>query len=750
MKHFFKSLFGSNFQQHNNETTTVANESVAEPNDIYITDSPINNLEQDRFKRWPFAQRIAQTIASRSDPSSIVIGIYGPWGDGKTTVLNLIEQCLKESPNIICVKFNPWRFTDEASLIKGFFQTLAEAIEKSIKSASENVGEWLDRYSSGLTAFSLTFGGVFQVNPAQGIQGLGKGLSFVELEELKKRLELLLKNEGKRVVILIDDIDRLDKNEIQAVFKLVKLSADFEYTAYILAFDEEMVAAALSEKYGSGDIKAGRNFLEKIIQVPLNLPKADRVALLEYCIKGIEEVLNDTDIQIYEEQFRYHFFKHFVDGLEIRLKTPRMAKRYVNALAFSLPILKGEVNLPDLMLVEGMRIFYPILYDVVKNNSDIFSSSPFSYENIEQLKQRSLEAINRGLQGLTVNETEAAKSLLKALFPRLNRTGILGNTDYVSDWRGEWDIEQRVSSAHYFNRFFSYSISDNDIPDQELISFLSQIENNSVEEIVTSIRRLIGEQRTPIFVLKLNSRIGKLSSLASQNLALAISQVGDVFPNDNTFLTNAFSSPEILISNLLKNIDNNENKVNTAKQVVLQANHISFAIKCFRWLVPMREDQRIELPLSAAQGCVVGEAFAQKIKELSQASPLYLQFPEDALSLIYVWSRWGSEEEVKHYLLETLSSNSQNAVEFLKCYLPTQWSSVHYGARKGDFERSHYDDLAKLVDPDLIYNLIGNIYGSVLNDPKYDSDNPKRSLDEKVINQFAVIHQIVTRGTGNN
>lgn len=340
----FKPRFGNNSQQQKNETTTVVDESVAEPIGLYTADSPISNPGQDKFKRLLFAQRIAQTIASRSDSSSIVIGIYGPWGNGKTTVLNFIEQNLNNSPNIVCIKFNPWRFTDEASLIQGFFQTLADGLGKSITSNGKKIANWLEEYSEILVPISFTLGGIVKFEPGKSIQSTAKIFSSTKLEALKKNLEKVLKDEAKRIVILMDDIDRLDKNEIQTVFKLVKLSADFEYTAYILAFDEEMVAAALSEKYGSGDIKEGRKFLEKIIQVPLNLPQVNRLALLEYCIKGIEEVLKDTNIQFSEEEFRYHFFDHFVDGLEIRLKTPRMAKRYMNALAFSLPILKGEVN----------------------------------------------------------------------------------------------------------------------------------------------------------------------------------------------------------------------------------------------------------------------------------------------------------------------------------------------------------------------------------------------------------------------
>jgi hypothetical protein len=190
----------------------------------------------------------------------------------------------------------------------------------------------------------------------------------------------------------------------------------------------------------------------------------------------------------------------------------------------------------------------------VKNNSDIFSVSPFTY-NGEDYKQRSLEIINKGIQGLTTDEGEAAKNLLKALFPCLNQTGILGNINYLSSgWRGEWDIEQRASSSHYFSRFFSYSISDNDISDQEITSFLSQIEDQSVETTISNIHQIVGEQRADLFILKLNTRIEKLSSSSSKNLALAISQSGDIFSKEKTFLSKYLSRAERLIGKLVENI----------------------------------------------------------------------------------------------------------------------------------------------------------------------------------------------------
>src|SRR5262249_50643211 len=126
-------------------------------------------------------------------------------------------------------------------------------------------------------------------------------LSSVELEELKIRVEAILKEAGKRVVVLMDDIDRLDKNEIQTVFRLVKLVADFHNTAYVLAFDAEMVASALRERYSSRDLEAGQNFLEKIIQVPLDLPQIPRSSLRAFCFDILNTVLRDAEITLSED-----------------------------------------------------------------------------------------------------------------------------------------------------------------------------------------------------------------------------------------------------------------------------------------------------------------------------------------------------------------------------------------------------------------------------------------------------------------
>lgn len=85
----------------------------------YLADTPLDASGEDRFQRWPFARRVARVIAQRSDPESIVIGVNEAWDEGKTTVLNFISEEIAEHEHVVCFRFNPWRFPDEARLIRG-------------------------------------------------------------------------------------------------------------------------------------------------------------------------------------------------------------------------------------------------------------------------------------------------------------------------------------------------------------------------------------------------------------------------------------------------------------------------------------------------------------------------------------------------------------------------------------------------------------------------------------------------------
>ena len=357
-------------------------------------DRPLSNREEDRLNRAAFADRIATILAAQPEGSGVVVGVYGPWGDGKTTVLNLLRATLADDDAIVVRDFNPWRITDPDSMFRGFFSTLAEAVGASLPTFLERVRANAGRWSWCLRWITWPLGLVFK--SAETVDTLfarfGKIAQegdSVRLEQLRDRVVHLLRRSRKRIVILIDDIDRLDKHETHTLFRLIKACTDFPNVCYVLAFDDTAVSKAIGERYAGGDELAGRSFLEKIVQVPLQLPVAARQDLRSLCFARVDRALSAAGIELTEDQVG-EFVAGFDRGVLIRLTTPREANRFGNGLMFALPPLAGETNPVDHLLVQALRSFYPSVYEVVRANHDAFSGVEEDLPGVETREVRAV------------------------------------------------------------------------------------------------------------------------------------------------------------------------------------------------------------------------------------------------------------------------------------------------------------------------------------------------------------------------
>jgi predicted KAP-like P-loop ATPase len=708
----------------------------------YSADQPIRTKDEDRFNRWPFAKRIAETLAARRDASSLVIAVYGPWGDGKTSTLLLMEEALAAHPHVVAVRFNPWHFDSEDRLLRGFFATLAGALGKSLPTRKEELGRLLDRYGGLLSLASVSIAGVIQLNPGAAAKGLGEALSTVELDELRKRLEAILEESGKRIVVLIDDIDRLDRREIQALFRLVKLSAGFAHTSYVLAFDDEIVAASLGERYGAGGAESGRAFLEKIVQVPLHLPPPDEIALRQLAFDGVNEALRLSGISISEEQGEA-FVRHFVDGLEPKMSTPRHAKLYGNGLLFALPILKGEVNPVDQMLIEGIRIFYPHLYDAIRANPEYLLKAGREATRDPAFKQRAKECIERALEADGVDDKDTVRArLLEVLFPRLK--AIFGNTSYGSDWDGRWEREQRVCAEPYFHRYFRYGIPPGDIGDLEVAALLEVARGGEAAEVDRRLAQMAEKGGMRRLVPKLRRLEETVEPAAARALALAICRQGGLVPRERAMLIPdwTFSQGAILVMRLASRIPAGAEREALARQAVETAEPLPFAFECVKWFRKGDETPETERVISAECEEELGRLVAARIRLGAQEEPLYKTFGADAPRLLLLWNKYGEPGEVGEYLKQQMERDASEVDVLLGTFVGRAWGLESGLSHKADLERDNYDAIAKLVDPEFIVAKLKAKYGSELDAPEYrlGDDGP---YELRLAHQFVYVHQHV-------
>jgi hypothetical protein len=658
-----------------------------------------------------------------------------------------MAEYLKTNRGVVLFRFNPWLFESSDSLLGGFFKNLADALGRSLPTFKEKVGGILRKYGalfSGIRVPILDAAGT-AIDPGASAKALGDAIASPGPEEMRQRVEEFLREAQKRIVILIDDVDRMDRNEIQALFKLIKLSADFPYTAYVLAFDDRMVAEALGERYAAGGVEAGRSFLEKIVQVPLHLPPGDQLSLRKLTFEGVDAAVRSGGVELTEEHVQA-FVRHFVDGLEIRLNTPRQARRYANALTFALPILKGDVHPVDQMLIEGLRVFYPALYAVVRDNPDLMlKGGQRGGRSDEQLKKRTQETIAKGLEGLTPAEAEAAKDLLQVLFPRLE--SIFGNVFYGSDFEDRWAREQRVASEWYFARYFSYGVPPEDISDLTIQRLVDDMKGASIEGADRALDAVLGRGSVKRFIAKLRRQARHVDQASAAPLARALARRGRDFRHDEggpfSFL-GTHDQAAMLIAQLVGLLHDTEARAELARQIMGEASPLPFASECFRWLRSDAKTPETERELPQEIEDELGGILASRIRQAASVQPPYIQFRERVPGLLWVWDHYGSPGEVQEYLSGRFTSQPSEAVAFLSSLTGKAWGMESGLPLRADFMRDSYDNAARLVDPQVIMGVLRLQYGAALDAPQeHLSDD--RPYEERLAHQFASIHQAVLK-----
>ena len=727
MKKLIERIFTRKINQKSVNSEITTQEQTRNTDEIYSADAPLGNPHLDEFNRREYSERIAQTIALRKETKSLVVGIYGKWGEGKTTVLNFIDLKLKQQNHIVTIFFNPWMFPSESELFIAFYTELAKGLKKSLPTVWEKTGKLLKDYIAPAAGL---------LDKADLAEKIGKLLSSVSLEELRDRIGKFLVQQKKLVVVFIDDIDRLDKVEIHAIFRLIKLSANFENMVYILAFDPEIVEDALSERYFTNKKVVGQNFLEKIVQVPINLPKIPTTDLRRFCYKQVDKALQLSGIEIPEGDVQ-EFTRGFITGIEIRLETPRMALRYANMLNFSLPLLKGEVHIAEFLLIEAIRAFYPHAYEIIKNNRDAFTAVGLSGLDGHQSEKAEIKkTVEKAFDDLTDDEANNLRRLITILFPRQK------NTIYGSEWDKRWAEQKRIASDKYFDRYFTYSIPIDDVSDVRIENFINALNGIEPQELMKTLDAELTTQNAEIFISKLHQRIEKIPTAGQIKLAISLSLFGNRLPKPKDLFSfrSPFSRGALLVAYLIESQANEEQRHNLAVNVINIAEPITFATEIIRWL---RRKETDESALSADDLQDVANTLANRIEALAlQGLDFFEEYSDQAPHLFWFWGKFGSKENADKYISDYLTANIRNVHRLLDAVVPIAYPMDGSPPHKSEFKRSQYNSLQSFIDLNLVYDLLKTNFGDKLDSEQYPHDFREAS-ELQYAKQFAWIHKYV-------
>lgn len=415
----------------------------------FIEDLAIETAEEDGFNRKEVAREIAKKISATQNTKAFAIGVLGEYGSGKTSFINLIKACL-DKEFVEVADFNPWSAESTPHIQKDFFDLLAGKLYEFNPQISGLVLDYsrkLSRIDSSAERL------VRQVGLA------GKLFYKGSYRDDFDRINALLDESGKKIVITIDDLDRLYHDEVMEVLRLIRNTANFTNIFYLVAYERSYI----EESIKSLNAKAGQSYLDKIIQLEIPLPKRESNDLLFLLEKLITPFVTGDHMDAYRSHIVESGFQNkFNFAFEKVFRQSRDVIKFVNNFKITYHLLGTEVMFESLFVLELLKFRFPLIYDRLFEHTDDFawvSGSRSSHEEFYELltykeEKNDLLKIARTFR----EEKYYTESEIKLI------SGILNNLFFKFDRSKK--AKNAIIYPMFFERYFRYRLSGNELSEK--------------------------------------------------------------------------------------------------------------------------------------------------------------------------------------------------------------------------------------------------------------------------------------------
>lgn len=425
-------------------------------------DTPIEKADSDLFNLGSLVNRIVSFIACTDvSQGAFSIGIVGEWGDGKSSLMNLIEERIQtEHQDFVVVHFFP-RASKKAEFIQEDF---LDALKQSLKPFHSGVDKIIDKYAvsldviPGMPPFVLKLLSVFQIHIDKNSKST------------RCRLKQAIKEIDRRIVVLIDDLDRLTGEELIEVMKVLDKNGAFPNMVFLTSFDKLYVNTILENYLKIGH--QNRPYTDKYFTVEIKVPLHPSFRLMDYLIKTLRKACESHFINNLEADDVDKKTRQMESFLMPRLLTIRDVKRFANQFLYDYAEVQRDVNYQDFLLLELIKFRYLEEYQAIhrfqyihRGSSSLLTtaSADLIYLNKNLLLQKS----QKGIDSLELNSLPESLDILRYLFPR--------EDDYQSYFAGRY---QRIGSISSFEHYFyNYEYSHLTTEDIESLSIYNSLFN---------------------------------------------------------------------------------------------------------------------------------------------------------------------------------------------------------------------------------------------------------------------------------
>jgi hypothetical protein len=430
-------------------------------------DRPIESWAEDAIGRQDFVEAVLTRVLIDREPA---VGIIADFGEGKSSVLHLIDMTIERSGKAIAVPFRTWLPGSEETFLDSLFNTATAAIRARY---------FLPGWRSIFKKYGRVVLGVIPKSWEFITDLVREDSQFSQIEELAELFSRL----PVRVVFLLDEIDRMHEEELTVLLKILRGAPEFANVSYVCAFSKDALARIISPR----NRRFGMRYLDKFFPVQLQLPRIDedlRGYLFSDRLSAILEREEAFPSAASKTRFDDARNSLWFETLEKQLTNFRLLGEALRAFETSFHVLKNEVNPFDLLVIETIRLLLPSTYEFVYQNSRYLHDPPGGIErwnrthiafDEEARKKAAWAAFDGHFEGLAEADGDLARSLLARIFPSVKsylRERAKGFGSLVIE---DSERARRISDSRYFPRYFIYAVPETRFGEKEMEKFIALI-----------------------------------------------------------------------------------------------------------------------------------------------------------------------------------------------------------------------------------------------------------------------------------
>lgn len=409
----------------------------------YFEDFPIRTKNSDLLMLEEKVNQVKSRIdqLSMNSQGSTSIGIIGKWGQGKSSFLALLYEKYQNQQQNVIVNFNPRYSKDIQSIQFDFFELL---ISKNVASS--------DTFNKYLNAIKV-------IDKTRIIEALSNSPIFHDKELTKGNLNSELKKNKKKIIVFIDDLDRLQAEEIIEVFKILDYTASFSNIVFVTAFDKDYINGILDAKYH----KAENYFSDKFFNKEIFLAPIGKDIIYNYLYGKLQESFDKSTDEFDKISATLYLNKDIISKVFLTL---RDVKRFLNIFTYRYLKLKGFLDFNDLFLLYILKSkwydFYLFLYRECYNIHDEWSLDTYINEsNKISVEDKILEKYFE-LETAESYALQKHKSLIKSILEKLSFIKTSRNEQPVifENYFQEYEGDAAYKLTHrYIERFVNKELN---------------------------------------------------------------------------------------------------------------------------------------------------------------------------------------------------------------------------------------------------------------------------------------------------